>query len=194
MYLVGFSIRNLDKSSSIFYIFQPDRTGTQSVPVLISCVREMVTAATRRLLKHLVSMVTIWQAKKEDSGALFKRHVPESIQAKIPKEWNYTPLEAKGKEAANNSECPLAYYICFPPKITFFLFYFPSFLLRSCHRLNCSDPVLRFLQPALARSICASSSPLPLPRSGEKTHPAFSTPALSGPATLGCAGMSYPEP
>lgn len=123
-----FSIRNLDKSSSIFYIFQPDRTGTQSVPVLISCVREMVTAATRRLLKHLVSMVTIWQAKKEDSGALFKRHVPESIQAKIPKEWNYTPLEAKGKEAANNSECPLTYYSCFPPKITFsfLLPFFPS--------------------------------------------------------------------
>lgn len=63
--------------------------------------------AMRRLLKHLVSMVTIWQAKKEHSGALFKHHVPESIQAKIPKEWNYTPLEVKGKEAANNSECPL---------------------------------------------------------------------------------------
>lgn len=54
-------------------------------------------------------MVTIWQAKKEHSGALFKHHVPESIQAKIPKEWNYTPLEAKGKEAANNSECPLTW-------------------------------------------------------------------------------------
>lgn len=67
----------------------------------------MVTGATRRLLKRLVSMVTIWQAQKDNGGALFKRHVPESIQAKIPKEWNYTPLEAKGKEAANNSESPL---------------------------------------------------------------------------------------
>lgn len=67
----------------------------------------MVTGATRRLLKNLVSIVTIWQAKKEHSGALLKRHIPETIQAKIPKEWNYVPLEAKGKEAANNSECPL---------------------------------------------------------------------------------------
>lgn len=107
-FLWMFSIRNLDKSSFIFkfiLFFLTDTT--QSVPVLISCVREMVTGAMSRLLKHLVSMVTIWQAKKEHSGALFKHHVPESIQAKIPKEWNYTPLDAKGKEAANNSECPL---------------------------------------------------------------------------------------
>lgn len=75
------------------------------MPVLISCIREMVKGATRRLLKHLVLMVTIWQAKKECNGALFKRQLPESIQAKIPKEWNYTPLKVKGKEAANNSKC-----------------------------------------------------------------------------------------
>lgn len=52
-------------------------------------------------------MVTIWQANKQHSGALFKCHVPESIQVKIPNEWNYTPLEAKEKEAGNNSECAL---------------------------------------------------------------------------------------
>lgn len=90
---------------------------TQSVPVLISCVKEMVTKSTNRLLKHLVSMVTIWQLKREHSGSLFKRHVPESIQVKIPKEWNYTPLEGKGKESDNNSERTLTwrktYCICF---------------------------------------------------------------------------------
>lgn len=80
------------------------------------------------------------------------------------------------------------------PKNNFLSFFFHSFLIRSCHRLNCSDPVLCFLQPALTRSICASSSPLPLPQNREKTHPAFSTPALSGPATLGHVGMSYPKP
>lgn len=106
--------------SEIYYnrlsvCFYPDTT--QSVPVLISCVKETVTESTNRLLKHLVSMVTIWQAKREHSGSLFKRHVPESIQEKIPKEWNYTPLEVKGKESDNNSEGTLTwrmtYCICF---------------------------------------------------------------------------------
>lgn len=158
----------------------------------------MITGATRKLLKHLVSMVTVWQAQKEHGSASFQRHIPEGILAKIPKEWNYTPLEAKGKKAASNSERPLTwsktYHLFFSPQNNNFLFFFHSFLLCSCHRLNCADPVLRFLQPVLARSNRAASSPLPLPRSGEKTHPAFSTPVLGGPATLGRVGMSYPEP
>ncbi|TNM89764.1 hypothetical protein fugu_003998 [Takifugu bimaculatus] len=75
---------------------------THSVPVLISCVREVVTRSTTRLLTHLVSMVTIWQAKKEHSGALIRCPVPESIQVKLPSEWNYPPLDAERKEADSN--------------------------------------------------------------------------------------------
>lgn len=60
--------------------------------------------------------------------------------------------------------------------------------------LHGSDLVLRLLQPALARSLRASSSPLPLPRSREETRAAFSTPALAGAAALGPDGLSYPEP
>lgn len=90
----------------------------------------MLTRSTKRLLNHLVSMVTIWQANKQHSGALFKCRVPESIQAKIPNEWNYTPLEAKGKEAGNNSECALkwskVYHICFLINSLSF-FFLPSF-------------------------------------------------------------------
>ena len=76
---------------------------TQTVPAVVSCVRAIVTKSTNSLLVHLVSMVMGWQATEEPSGALFKQNVPESVLAKIPKEWNYTPLEAKGKEPATKS-------------------------------------------------------------------------------------------
>lgn len=59
---------------------------------------------------------------------------------------------------------------------------------------NRSDLVLRFFQPALARCVCASSSPPPLPGSREENRPAFPTPALSGPSTLFNAWMPDPEP
>ncbi|XP_037633574.1 uncharacterized protein KIAA0825 homolog isoform X2 [Sebastes umbrosus] len=73
---------------------------TRAVPVVISCVRAIVTKSTNSLLVHLVSMVMGWQTTEEPSGASFKQNVPESVLAKIPKEWNYTPLEARGKESA----------------------------------------------------------------------------------------------
>ncbi|XP_036953072.1 uncharacterized protein KIAA0825 homolog isoform X5 [Acanthopagrus latus] len=76
---------------------------TQTVPAVVSCVRAIVTKSTNSLLVHLVSMVMGWQATEEPSGALFKQNVPESVLAKIPKEWNYTPLEAKGKEPATKT-------------------------------------------------------------------------------------------
>nr|XP_020450251.1 uncharacterized protein KIAA0825 homolog [Monopterus albus] len=76
---------------------------TQTVPVVISCVRAIITKATNSILVHLVSMVMDWQATQEPSGALFKWNIPESVLAKIPKEWNYMPLEAQGKETATES-------------------------------------------------------------------------------------------
>ncbi|XP_068461440.1 uncharacterized protein KIAA0825 homolog isoform X3 [Clinocottus analis] len=76
---------------------------TQTVPVVISCVRTIVTKSTNSLLVHLVSMVMDWQTTEEPSGASFKPNVPESVMAKIPKEWNFTPLEARGKETATKT-------------------------------------------------------------------------------------------
>ncbi|TKS78887.1 hypothetical protein D9C73_012286 [Collichthys lucidus] len=76
---------------------------TLTVPAVIKCVRAIVTKSTHSLLVHLVSMVMDWQATEEPSGALFKRNVPESVLAKIPKEWSYTPLEARGKETATKT-------------------------------------------------------------------------------------------
>ncbi|KAM3610859.1 uncharacterized protein V6R79_009706 [Siganus canaliculatus] len=83
----------------LYTLADPGRT----VPVLISCVRDIVTTSTNSLLAHLVSMVLGWQATEEPSGALFKRSTPQSVLAKIPKEWNYTPLEARGKETTTKS-------------------------------------------------------------------------------------------
>ncbi|XP_071783596.2 uncharacterized protein KIAA0825 homolog [Centroberyx gerrardi] len=81
---------------------------TRTVPVVVSCVRAMVTKSTNSLLGHLVSMVMGWQATEEPSRALFRRDVPESVLAKVPREWNYTPLEPRGKETAAKSVISLA--------------------------------------------------------------------------------------
>ncbi|KAM6930280.1 uncharacterized protein KIAA0825 homolog [Xenentodon cancila] len=71
----------------------PDKT--QAVPVVINCVRAMVTKSTNSILVHLVSMVLGWQAADESSAAVFKQNVPESILCKIPKDWNYATPEEK---------------------------------------------------------------------------------------------------
>lgn len=76
---------------------------THGVPALIGCVREVVTRSTTRLLTHLVSMVTTWQAQKDQ----VRGPVPESVQVKIPSEWKYPSLDLERKEADSNSECAL---------------------------------------------------------------------------------------
>ncbi|KAL6114369.1 kiaa0825 [Pungitius sinensis] len=72
---------------------------TQAVPAVIGCVRAVVTKSTNSLLVHLVSMVMGFQTTEEPGGASYKQNVPERVLAKIPKEWNYPPLEAQGKES-----------------------------------------------------------------------------------------------
>lgn len=87
----------------------PDTTLT--APVVISCVRDIVTKSTNSLLAHLVSMVMGWQATEELSGALFKLKIPWSVLAKIPKEWNYTPLEARRKDTQSTLTLGVMYLI-----------------------------------------------------------------------------------
>lgn len=70
---------------------------------MISRVRALVTKSVNVLLVRLVSMVAGWQAAEDSSGASFKRDVPECVLTKIPKEWNYTALEAQGGETAAKS-------------------------------------------------------------------------------------------
>lgn len=71
---------------------------SETVPVIIGCLRETVAKSASGLLVHLVSMVISWQAKEEPSAAVMKWTVPESVLVKLPKEWNYNPLEALRKE------------------------------------------------------------------------------------------------
>ncbi|KAM9391487.1 uncharacterized protein KIAA0825 homolog [Pholidichthys leucotaenia] len=81
---------------------------TRTAPVVISCIREIVTKPTDNMLVHLVSMVLGWQVAEEPNGALFKRTVPESVLAKIPKDWNYTLLNGKGKDTITKTVISLA--------------------------------------------------------------------------------------
>ncbi|XP_028312858.1 uncharacterized protein KIAA0825 homolog isoform X3 [Gouania willdenowi] len=71
---------------------------TNSAPVVISCIRAIVTKSINSLLVPLVSMVLSCQTKEEPFGASFKQKVPESVLSKIPKEWNYTPFNPMGKD------------------------------------------------------------------------------------------------
>ncbi len=115
---------------------------------MVSCVRAIVTKSTNTLLVHLVSMVMGLQATEEPSGALFKRSVPESVLAKIPKEWNYTPWEARGKETAAKSTHTLGvtfsrqerykkFLGCFPKtNISFFLSFFPDVISLTIQALS----------------------------------------------------------
>ena len=85
---------------------------TQAVPVVISCVRAIVAKSTNRILTHLVSMVLDWQATEECNGTTFKQNVPDFILSKIPKEWNYTTLDRKEKDAPAKSMHKICNILC----------------------------------------------------------------------------------
>ncbi|XP_054629788.1 uncharacterized protein KIAA0825 homolog isoform X2 [Dunckerocampus dactyliophorus] len=75
---------------------------SQKEPVLIGCIRVIVTKSTNSLLTHLVFMAMEWQAAEEPGGVFGVRDVPESVLAQVPKGWKYTPVEMRGKEAASS--------------------------------------------------------------------------------------------
>ncbi|CAG5922288.1 unnamed protein product [Menidia menidia] len=81
---------------------------TQVVPVVISCIRTFLTKSNSRILAHLVSMVLSWQATEESKGSMSKRSAPESILAKIPKDWNYTTFDGRGKDSNTTTVISLA--------------------------------------------------------------------------------------
>uniref|UniRef100_A0A3P9M0R3 Uncharacterized protein n=1 Tax=Oryzias latipes TaxID=8090 RepID=A0A3P9M0R3_ORYLA len=74
-----------------------------SVAVVIGCVRAIVATSIKSISTHLVSMVLVWQTTEGARESLFKRNLPESVLAKIPKEWNYTTLDVKEKDSVNQS-------------------------------------------------------------------------------------------
>ncbi|XP_061673922.1 uncharacterized protein KIAA0825 homolog isoform X2 [Syngnathoides biaculeatus] len=75
---------------------------TQKVPVVVDCIRVIVTKSTNTILTHLVTMVTDWQAAEDTGRASWVRDVPENVLAKVPKCWNYTPLGVRRRETASS--------------------------------------------------------------------------------------------
>lgn len=71
--------------------------------MVISHIRATLSKSTNSLLVHLVPMVMSWQVTEEPFTAAVKQSVPESVLSKIPKEWNYTPLDGGEKETNTNS-------------------------------------------------------------------------------------------
>ncbi|KAM4578924.1 uncharacterized protein KIAA0825 homolog [Fundulus diaphanus] len=76
---------------------------TQTAPVVVDCVRALVTKSTNTILVHLVSMVLAWQDTDEGKAALVKRKMPDSVLAKIPKDWNYGTADGRGKDTASKT-------------------------------------------------------------------------------------------
>ncbi|XP_061906965.1 uncharacterized protein KIAA0825 homolog isoform X2 [Entelurus aequoreus] len=70
---------------------------SQTEPVVIGCIRVIVTKSTNSLLTHLVSMAT-----EEPSGVFGARDVPESVLAKVPKDWKYAPVETQRKGSSSS--------------------------------------------------------------------------------------------
>ncbi|XP_060740365.1 uncharacterized protein KIAA0825 homolog [Tachysurus vachellii] len=66
-------------------------------PVLFKSVRDVIYKVTKGLLGHIVRMIQACEARP---SPLLRQTLPESVQAKIPKEWNYIPQEAKEKDSS----------------------------------------------------------------------------------------------
>ncbi|XP_074526836.1 uncharacterized protein KIAA0825 homolog isoform X2 [Halichoeres trimaculatus] len=76
---------------------------TRTVPVVIRHIRAVLSKSTSSLLVHLVPMVMSAQVTEEPCTAAMRQNVPKSVLSKIPKEWNYTPLDGKVKETNTNT-------------------------------------------------------------------------------------------
>ncbi|XP_066511134.1 uncharacterized protein KIAA0825-like isoform X2 [Hoplias malabaricus] len=72
----------------------------KEAPPLFRCIRAVISKPISSLIGHLVSMM---QVSEDLSGPLLKRKLPENLLAKIPKEWNYTPQEAKSRHTSKSS-------------------------------------------------------------------------------------------
>uniref|UniRef100_A0A3B5MMB4 Uncharacterized protein n=1 Tax=Xiphophorus couchianus TaxID=32473 RepID=A0A3B5MMB4_9TELE len=83
--------------------------GNILAPVVIDCVRALVTKSANSILVHLVSMAVAWQGMEDCSQAhQFKQKVPESVLAKIPKDWNYAVPDGRGKDTGSKAVISLA--------------------------------------------------------------------------------------
>ncbi|XP_017546621.2 uncharacterized protein KIAA0825 homolog isoform X3 [Pygocentrus nattereri] len=72
----------------------------REAPALFKCIRTVMSKPISSLIGHLVSMI---QTYEDLPGTLLRQDLPESVLAKIPKEWNYTPQDAKTKHISKSN-------------------------------------------------------------------------------------------
>ncbi|KAI4876814.1 hypothetical protein NFI96_033601, partial [Prochilodus magdalenae] len=72
----------------------------RDTPALIKCIRAVLSKPISSLIGHLVSMM---QMCEDLPGTLLRQELPETILAKIPKEWNYSPPDAKTKHVSKSN-------------------------------------------------------------------------------------------
>lgn len=161
--------------------------------MVIDCVRALVIKSANSILVHLVSMAVAWPGMEDCNQAhQFKQKVPESVLAKIPKDWNYTLPDGRGKDTASKGKHKPLFLILGNNKIpteVLFLCVSPF----SCHILSNSSIVLHFYQPAIGCVVVASPYPLRLSNGRKASLPACPAVALNGAVALGAAGVSDPR-
>lgn len=62
---------------------------------MLRCIRRLVSRPVEGLLRQLVHIV---QASDDRPGSLLQRDAPDCLLSKVPKGWNYSPHDAKGKD------------------------------------------------------------------------------------------------
>lgn len=96
--------------------------------MVIDCVRALVTKSANSILVHLVSMAVAWQGTEDCSQAhQFKQKVPESVLAKIPKDWNYAVPDGRGKDTGSKGKHKPLFLILGKKKIPTEVFFFMCF-------------------------------------------------------------------
>ncbi|XP_062873932.1 uncharacterized protein KIAA0825 homolog [Trichomycterus rosablanca] len=73
---------------------------TEEEPALFKRVRCVLYKPINSLIRHLVNMM---QACEDLPIPLLRLQIPESVQAKIPKEWKYTPQENRTRDSSKNT-------------------------------------------------------------------------------------------
>ncbi|XP_048838873.1 uncharacterized protein KIAA0825 homolog isoform X3 [Brienomyrus brachyistius] len=69
-------------------------------PAVLRCVRAALSKAVVSIVSHLIAMVLDHQAWEDLATFLPSQGLPESVLAKVPKEWHYVAPDARGMEAS----------------------------------------------------------------------------------------------
>nr|XP_044989722.1 uncharacterized protein KIAA0825 homolog isoform X2 [Jaculus jaculus] len=109
----------------------PVSTCLESEPEVVQCLRLALTDAVKDTVRQIMSLVN---SGRKHETALNKPSIPDCLLESMPREWNYTPKEAKRKESGKGfirlaaqavsivlSKLPTV-IACLPPPIKYFFF------------------------------------------------------------------------